>query len=624
MAVPAATPTLPARRGLSGRRLGGALRLYGRVLAVWALLLWLAVALGWLWVDVPGWPGRLLDTFVSLGVVPEVLPDLHLDMQTDLADDLPWGLLWLAGGVPLALRPPRGARGRLWSTLWMGCNWPFLGSFHGALASLVVMLYSSLGWRGRERERQGVLALALGSFVLWHLAIEQRPPDGGLWLLLLLLVLPSVLVDELWLKPLLAAQADRLTRERALSARLRDSAAALARSREAALAVSASRLALIHSVSHDLGNALFPVSAFALPLRQSADTAAADAAQRIVDANGHALALVDHLVTHARLEAGVIEAADDPVDLRQLLDSVVRSAEPAALAAGMTLRQRAVGPLCALVDRTLLQRVLLNLVINAIRHGGAVKRSRGRRVLVALRRRGGEAWLQVIDNGQGIDAGQVEQVFQPYWRAPGGSTRGSGLGLSIVREALQTMRLPPVGLRSVVGHGCAFTLRLPLLQAAAPSISLDGRLLLVVDDDAAQRQSLLQALVSLGATCLEAADAAQARGQLDSALRLPDALVIDLDLGTPGQDGADLIVALRAFCDDEIPALLVSAGVAVLTRDRPPLVRARLKPLDAVALGSALSGLLMWAETLRGDTDAEVEANDEVAQAPAAHSPEAP
>jgi hypothetical protein len=81
--------------------------------------------------------------------------------------------------------------------------------------------------------------------------------------------------------------------------------------------------------------------------------------------------------------------------------------------------------------------------------------------------------------------------------------------------------------------------------------------------------------------------------QLESALRLPDALVIDLDLGTPDQAGADPIVALRDVCNDEIPALLVSAGVAVLTRDRLPLVRARLKPLNAVALGSALTGLLM-------------------------------
>lgn len=86
---------------------------------------------------------------------------------------------------------------------------------------------------------------------------------------------------------------------------------------------------------------------------------------------------------------------------------------------------------------------------------------------------------------------------------------------------------------------------------------------------------------------------AATRAQLESALRLPDAQVIDLDLGTPGQAGADPIVALRDVCNDEVPALLVSARAAVLTRDRRPLVRARLKPLDAVAMGYALTGLLM-------------------------------
>jgi len=101
-------------------------------------------------------------------------------------------------------------------------------------------------------------------------------------------------------------------------------------------------------------------------------------------------------------------------------------------ASGGTLE--AVEPLATPVgDRTLIERILANLVDNAVRHARSS-------VVLAVRAEGGRAVLTVVDDGPGIPAGERERVFERFARLDDARDRdagGTGLGLAIVRELLR-------------------------------------------------------------------------------------------------------------------------------------------------------------------------------------------
>lgn len=108
-------------------------------------------------------------------------------------------------------------------------------------------------------------------------------------------------------------------------------------------------------------------------------------------------------------------------------------------------------------DQSSLRRVLGNLILNAVRHGGGPVR------VVAIRS-GPMVEIQVADSGDGIPAEELQHVFEPFFRgkrARTGRTRGTGLGLSLVKETVESIG-GGVAVESQVGRGTIFTVRLPV------------------------------------------------------------------------------------------------------------------------------------------------------------------
>jgi two-component system OmpR family sensor kinase len=166
--------------------------------------------------------------------------------------------------------------------------------------------------------------------------------------------------------------------------------------------------------------------------------------------------LVGDLLALARLEAAV-RSARRTFRLDHMLADVHRDAlRTAATGVGVTL-----GPLPEVWvsgDRDDLRRAVWNLVDNALKYTSAGT------VDLRLRTEDGTAVLSVRDTGIGIAEGQLEHVFDRFWRAPSvRGTAGSGLGLAITRWVVQAHQ-GTITVASTVGYGTTFVLILPVVQ----------------------------------------------------------------------------------------------------------------------------------------------------------------
>lgn len=211
-----------------------------------------------------------------------------------------------------------------------------------------------------------------------------------------------------------------------LSARVaiegRDEVADLARSfNEAAeriqKLVEAQRGVLV-SASHELRTPMTRLRlALELLAQQSADPAIIEGATRDIEELD---ALVGDLLLGARLEAGVASQRE-PVDLLALAREEAARLEAAVRGTAVVTEG----------ERKLLQRLLRNLLENAVRHGGGLE------VEVAVGERDGSPLLTVSDRGPGVAEDQRERIFEPFYRAAGhaeGRDGGVGVGLALVRQ----------------------------------------------------------------------------------------------------------------------------------------------------------------------------------------------
>ena len=141
--------------------------------------------------------------------------------------------------------------------------------------------------------------------------------------------------------------------------------------------------------------------------------------------------LVTQLLTLARAEAGEIPVAHEPVDLAALAVSIADQLDPVAQSKGITLAAEASEPVVVLGDAGCLERLLLNLLDNAIKFTDA-----GGRIAVRVRGEASDAVLEVRDTGAGIAPDALPHLFERFFRgdpARSAAAEGAGLGLSLVK-----------------------------------------------------------------------------------------------------------------------------------------------------------------------------------------------
>lgn len=188
------------------------------------------------------------------------------------------------------------------------------------------------------------------------------------------------------------------------------------------------------------------------------DPVTARSAELLADQLDRFESLLADLLEISRFDAGAAALEAEPIDLREVVRRVVGGAEPLAERKGT--RIRVVGdeqPVIAEADTRRVERVLRNLVVNAVEHG------EGRDVVVRLATAGGAVAVAVRDYGVGLKPGEATRVFSRFWRADPARARttgGTGLGLSI---ALEDARLHGGWLQAwgEPGGGSQFRLTLP-------------------------------------------------------------------------------------------------------------------------------------------------------------------
>jgi signal transduction histidine kinase len=212
------------------------------------------------------------------------------------------------------------------------------------------------------------------------------------------------------------------------------------------------------AASHDLRQ---PVQSLALlleVLKTQAATPAVERAVRLMEAALEGLTgLLGSLLDIARLDAGVVAPQFLSFDLAALIDRLGSEYGVVCQSKGLTLRSRPGQPLIIHSDPVLVERLLRNLIENAIRYtpsGG---------LLLGLRHRQGTPRVDVIDTGIGIAPVHQRLIFDEFYQVgnPGRDRQlGLGLGLSIVRRVAQLIGAE-ITLSSRPGRGSRFSLLLP-------------------------------------------------------------------------------------------------------------------------------------------------------------------
>ncbi|WP_307668009.1 MtrAB system histidine kinase MtrB [Streptomyces sp. V2I9] len=217
----------------------------------------------------------------------------------------------------------------------------------------------------------------------------------------------------------------------------------------------------VSDVSHELRTPLTTVRMAADVIHEARadfDPVTARSAELLGDQLDRFESLLSDLLEISRFDAGAAALEAEPIDLRTVVHRVIGGAEPLAERKGT--RIRVVGddqPVIAEADARRVERILRNLVVNAVEHG------EGRDVVVRLGVAQGTVAVAVRDYGVGLKPGEATRVFNRFWRADPARARttgGTGLGLSI---AVEDARLHGGWLQAwgEPGGGSQFRLTLP-------------------------------------------------------------------------------------------------------------------------------------------------------------------
>jgi len=354
------------------------------------------------------------------------------------------------------------------------------------------------------------------------------------------------------------------------------------------------------AASHDLRQPLQALNLYVGQLQGERDVAErARLIERLDAALGAINELFDSLLDMSRLEAGVLEPQVTNFPARALLDRVEATFTDAAQAKGLRLRT-VKSAAWVRSDFVLLERILFNLVSNAVRYT-----ARGG-IVVGCRRRDTALHMEVWDSGPGIADDQREEIFREFYRS-GTSAQdgpgGLGLGLAIV-ERLGRLLRHEIEVRSQLGRGSRFAVVVEAVPAdtgavqapAAPTLPADavtGKVVVVIDDDPLVRDSMRGLLGTWNCVVATAGSGRDALTQLETLGRSADLIISD-DRLLDGETGRQAIELIRGELGAAIPAFLISGDT-----DPERMRRAKAggylllhKPVPPLALRNAVNRLL--------------------------------
>jgi PAS domain S-box-containing protein len=340
---------------------------------------------------------------------------------------------------------------------------------------------------------------------------------------------------------------------------------ALATALVAAEAAVQAKADFLANMSHEIRTPLTAVIGFGRLLCERPDLSpgAQLFAGRILKGADALLSVVNSILDFSKLESGEVQLAPRATDVRTMAQDVLTlfQSEADAKALTLTLEDDAAIPKLVMVDPQALRQVLINLI------GNAVKFTETGGVTLRIGHRQERLFAAVEDTGAGLTLDQQAKLFQRFSQVDGSATRrhgGTGLGLAICKGLVEAMG-GQIGVRSAVDQGSTFHLEFEAPTAAAaewadaaPNLDLEGVRVLLVDDNAINRELGRGVLESLGAAVAEAVDGIEA---IDVAAGSPFDVIL-MDIRMPRLDGRAAVARIRAERGPNrfIPILAFSAG----------------------------------------------------------------
>ena len=221
----------------------------------------------------------------------------------------------------------------------------------------------------------------------------------------------------------------------------------------------------VSSVSHELRTPLASIRAY---LEMLVDGEVEDEETRksfyeIMQNETYRLSnLVDNILNISRIEAGVVKVSKGKVSLTGVVKETRQVLKPQAEASGLELVDE-LSPVFFHVraDREMMRQAIFNLVSNSLKYT-----PQGGTVTVRLRVDEGEREVttEIADSGVGIDAESLPHIFDKFYRVPGSKkmAKGTGLGLALVKEIVETIHDGRLSVKSSPGEGSTFAFSLPL------------------------------------------------------------------------------------------------------------------------------------------------------------------
>jgi signal transduction histidine kinase/DNA-binding NarL/FixJ family response regulator len=382
----------------------------------------------------------------------------------------------------------------------------------------------------------------------------------------------------------------------------------------------------IAAASHDLRQPLHALNLFVTQLRTEKDPAEKNRLIARIDAAVAAMNdLFNALLDMSRLDAGVLVPYISEFPIDQLLRRIEMTFTDAAREKDLRLRVVA-NSAWILSDFILLERILLNLVSNAVRYtevGG---------IVVGCRRRAGGLRIEVWDSGIGIPEDQQSSIFGEFYQlstVKRDRRSGLGLGLAIVDRLCRLLDYP-IELTSRPGRGSRFVISVPLTaplplaeQPLQESVNQAmGKTVVVIDDDTLVLDGMRGVLKSWGCRVVTATSEDTALAALSDERR-PDIIISDYHL-SDGKTGFDVIESIRRAFGAPIPAFLISGDTAPerLREARASGYYLLHKPVLPITLRSVVSKVLKDNEDAERSTGVSLpQCQPTTPQSPATPSP---